>query len=118
VQDGLYKAYTDLRSFQGRSSFSTWLTRIVINAALMKLRRHSRYEMVPLGQDHENDGATFASELMDAGPNPEAIYAQAEMGETLRRALVQLSAKQRIAIQLCELDGISIQEAANALVLV
>src|ERR1700687_2438113 len=41
VQDGLCRAYTGLRSFQGRSSFSTWLTRIVINSALMSRRRKS-----------------------------------------------------------------------------
>ena len=39
VQDGLLKAYLHLDSFQGGSQFSTWLTRIVINAALMALRR-------------------------------------------------------------------------------
>ena len=39
VQESLCKAYTRLRSFEGRSSFSTWLTRIVINSALMARRR-------------------------------------------------------------------------------
>jgi len=42
LQDGLCKAFCRLRSFQGRSSFSTWLTRIVINSALMTIRRRNR----------------------------------------------------------------------------
>jgi RNA polymerase sigma-70 factor (ECF subfamily) len=115
VQDALLSAHNSIGKFQGRSKLSTWLIRIVTNAALMKLRRHSRYEMLPLGQYDANEGATSVSELIDPGPNPEAIYAQTEMGETLRRALAQLPAKQRTAIQLYELDGISIREASNAL---
>jgi hypothetical protein len=42
LQNGLYKAYSRLQSFQGRSAFSTWLTRIVINSVLMA-RRRNRY---------------------------------------------------------------------------
>jgi RNA polymerase sigma factor (sigma-70 family) len=50
LQDGLFKAYTSLRSFQGRSSFSTWLTRIVINSALMTLRRKSGHPEASLDE--------------------------------------------------------------------
>jgi RNA polymerase sigma-70 factor (ECF subfamily) len=115
VQDALLSAHKCIGQIQGRSNLSTWLTRIVTNTALMKSRRHSCYEMLSLGQDSENDGVTFASKLTDARPNPEAIYAKTEMNETLGLALAQLSPKQRTAIQLCELDGISILEVANAL---
>ena len=115
VQDALLSAHKCIGQFQGRSQLSSWLTRIVTNAALMKLRRHARYETFSLDQDHENDGGTIANELMDARPNPEALYAQTEIGEMVRCALAQLSPKQRTAIQLCELDGISVREAAKAL---
>jgi predicted DNA-binding protein (UPF0251 family) len=81
----------------------------------MKLRRCSRHETLSLDQDHENDGTALASEIKDARPNPETMCAQAEMDETLRRALLRLSPTQRSAIQLCELDGFSTREAANAL---
>jgi RNA polymerase sigma-70 factor (ECF subfamily) len=115
VQDALLSAHKYYGQFQGRSKLSTWLTRIVTNAALMKLRRHSRHEMLSLGQDPDNDGAMFVSELTDARPNPETIYAQTERNETLRQALAQLSPKQRNAIQLYELDGVSMAEAASSL---
>src|SRR5882762_6017763 len=115
VQGALLSAHKHTSQFEGRSQLSTWLTRIVTNVALMKLRRCSRHETLSLDQDHENDGAVFASELMDVRPNPETICAQAEMDETLRRALRELSPKQRSAIQMCELDGFSTREAANAL---
>jgi RNA polymerase sigma factor (sigma-70 family) len=115
VQDALLSAYKHIGQFEGRSQLSTWLTTIVSNVALMKLRRYSRYEMLSLDQEHENDGTALASKLKDARPNPENICAQAEMDETLRRALDQLSPKQRSAIQMCELDGFSVREAAHTL---
>src|SRR5271168_5310882 len=60
VQDALLSAYKHIGQFEGRSQLSTWLTTIVSNVALMKLRRYSRYEMLSLDQEHENDGTTFA----------------------------------------------------------
>jgi RNA polymerase sigma-70 factor (ECF subfamily) len=115
VQDALLSAHKCIGQFQGRSKLSTWLTRIVTNTALMKLRRHSRYEIFSLGQDDDNDGMRFANKLIDARPSPETIYAQTETEEILRRALAQLSPKLRSAIQLYELEGLPIQEAAKAL---
>jgi RNA polymerase sigma factor (sigma-70 family) len=115
VQDALLSAYRHIGQFEGRSQLSTWLTTIVSNVALMKLRRYSRHEMLSLDQERENDGTALASKLKDERPNPEKMCAQSEMDETLRRALDQLSPKQRSAIQMCELDGFSLREAANAL---
>jgi RNA polymerase sigma-70 factor, ECF subfamily len=115
VQDALLSAYKHIDQFEGRSQLSTWLTTIVSNVALMKLRRYSRQEMLSLDQDQFSEGAALARELKDARPNPEKICAQAEMDEKLRRALDQLSPKQRSAIQMCDLDGFSVREAAHAL---
>jgi RNA polymerase sigma-70 factor (ECF subfamily) len=115
VQDALLSAYKHIGQFEGRSQLSTWLTTIVTNVSLMKLRRYSRHEMVSLDQNFENDGASLANKLKDEGPNPEKICARAELDEKLRRALEQLSPKQRNAIQMCELDGFSTREAANVL---
>jgi RNA polymerase sigma-70 factor, ECF subfamily len=115
VQDALLAAHKHIGQFEGRSQLSTWLTKIVTNVALMKLRRHSRYETLSLGPDQENDDAALAHELIDAGPNPEAICARMETDETLRRALAQLTPNLRSAIQMRELEGLSTREAANAL---
>jgi len=115
VQGALLSAHKHTSQFEGRSQLSTWLTRIVTNVALMKLRRCSRHETLSLDQDHENEGTALAREIQDARPNPETIYAQAEMDESLRRGLVQLSPKLRRAIQVCELEGFSMQEAASVL---
>jgi RNA polymerase sigma-70 factor (ECF subfamily) len=115
VQDALLSAHKHIDQFEGRSQLSTWLTRIVTNVALMKLRKYSRHETLSLDQTQENEGLTLANQLVDAKPNPEAICAQTEVHETLHEALAQLSPIQRSAIQLCELDGFTTREAANAL---
>jgi RNA polymerase sigma-70 factor (ECF subfamily) len=115
VQDALLSAHKHIGQFEGRSQLSTWLTTIVTNVSLMKLRQWSRHETLSLDQNYENEGSSLASEIQDAGPNPEIFCARAEMDEKLRRALEQLSPKQRMAIQLCDLDGFSRCEAARAL---
>jgi RNA polymerase sigma-70 factor (ECF subfamily) len=115
VQDALLSAHKHIGQFEGRSQLSTWLTTIVSNVALMKLRRDSRHEILSLDQQQESEDTPLANRLKDARPNPEAICSQAQMDETLRSALLRLSPKLRSAIQLCELEGLSIREAASAL---
>ena len=115
VQDALLSAYKHIGQFEGRSQLSTWLTRIVTNAAGMKLRRYSRHETVSLDQNQESEATTLANELIDTRPNPESICAQSEVDATLRQALAQLSPKLRNAIQMRDLDCFSTREAANAL---
>jgi len=115
VQDALLCAYKHIGQFEGRSQLSTWLTSIVTNVALMKLRRYARYEVLPLENNDKGNCTPLASELKDAGPDPEMICAQVEMDEMLRLALEQLSPNQRSAIQMCQLDGFSTREAADAL---
>lgn len=115
VQDALLSAYKHIGNFEGRAQVSTWLTRIVINVAGMKLRSRPRREIVSLDQARGDGETTLASELVDTRPNPESIYAQAEMEEALRTALAHISPKLRVAFQLCEVAGVSTREAAKAL---
>src|ERR1700739_3865276 len=61
VQDALLSACKHIGQFEGRSQLSTWLTTIVSNVALMKLRRYSRHEMLSLDQQQENDGVALAT---------------------------------------------------------
>jgi len=115
VQDALLSAYKHIGQFEGRSQLSTWLTRIVVNTAGMKLRRRPGHETVSLDENQESDGATLAKELIDARANPETTCAQTEMHEALRLALAQLPVKLRSAFELRELTGLTTQEAADAL---
>src|ERR1700749_2690856 len=86
LQDGLLAAYRNLPRFEGRSQFSTWLTRIVINAALM--RRRSKRAHPALSLDDSGEEQMPASErFADEGPSPEEIYAGVELAERLRENL-------------------------------
>ena len=115
VQDALLSAYTHIGQFEGRSQLSSWLTRIVINAAMMKLRSRPRKEVVSLDQAPGDGQTTLADELVDARPNPETICAQTEMEEIVRAALARVSPKLRVAFQLHDMAGLSTRETADTL---
>ena len=75
LQDGLLSAYRKLDTFEGRSQFSTWLTRIVVNAAAMQMRRR-RPEVVNSIDDQPGPGQRpWAHLIPDQRPNPEEICA-------------------------------------------
>lgn len=116
LQEGMLSAYRNLRRFEGRSQFSTWLTRIVINAALMRLRSRRSRPAVSLDERlAEDDEMTFADQFPDAAPNPEQIMARRELEELLRRNLETLSPVLRSAFILREMEGFSTEEAAEEL---
>jgi len=115
LQDGLLCALCHLREFAGRSRFSTWLTSIVTNAALMQLRRSHREVMTSLDQTLDRDDAPLANRIADTRPNPEEICAQQERLQILDRGLQRLSAAHRNAVQVRDVQGMSTKEAAEAL---
>jgi RNA polymerase sigma-70 factor (ECF subfamily) len=113
VQQSFQKAFTHLRKFEGRSAFSSWLTRIAITEALMLLRRRRGLREVLIDALNANEETTTAPEVPDSGPDPEAIYSQREWAEMLSVALNELSPGIRKAIQLRELDERSSEETAR-----
>jgi RNA polymerase sigma-70 factor (ECF subfamily) len=116
MQEGMLSAYRNLRRFEGRSQFSTWLTRIVINAALMRLRSRRARPTVSLDEQlADDDDMTFAEQFPDASPSPEQIVARRELEDLLRRNLATLSPVLRSAFELREMEGLSTEEAAESL---
>jgi RNA polymerase sigma-70 factor, ECF subfamily len=115
VQDGLCSAYTKLRSFQGRSSFSTWLTRIVINSALMSRRRKSARPEASLDEIQNNPQGRFASGIADTRPDPEDICSDSEIHGLVEEEVRRLPASLQEAFQLHEVAGFSIKESIRAL---
>jgi len=116
LQDGMLSAFRNLRRFEGRSQFSTWLTRIVINAALMRLRSRRARPAVSLDERlAEDDEMTFADQFPDSAPNPEQIVARRELEDLLRQNLGTLSPVLRSAFILREMEGFSTEEAAEEL---
>ncbi|HKW34860.1 MAG TPA: sigma-70 family RNA polymerase sigma factor [Candidatus Acidoferrum sp.] len=113
VQQSFQKAFVHLRKFQGKSSFSTWLTSIVINQARMWLRRSRGAREVSINDSDWNEDTGFRPELSDPGPSPEDNYSQRERTEILCTAIKELTLRTRIAIELRELRELSTRETAR-----
>jgi RNA polymerase sigma-70 factor, ECF subfamily len=111
VQQTFQKAFVHLQKFEGKSSLSTWLTRIAINQALMLLRSRRGQHEVPI-DDSSSHEATPALELADASPDPEASYLQTEKTQILSAAMRQLRPGMRKAIELRELGELSNRDTA------
>ncbi|HKE35462.1 MAG TPA: sigma-70 family RNA polymerase sigma factor [Candidatus Acidoferrum sp.] len=115
LQDGLLSAYRNLNRFEGRSQFSTWLTRIVINAALMRRRSAKARPAVSLDEPPREDELPATERFADDGLTPEQVFANTEIREMLSENLDQLSPLLRTAFVLREVQGYSTGEAAKKL---
>src|SRR3984893_3138043 len=113
VQQSFQKAFTHLRKFEGRSAFSTWLTRIAVTEALMFLRRSRGLREVFIDDLNGNEKTTTPLEVPDSSPDPEVSYSQREWVEILSSAINKLPYGTRRAIQLRELDERSSEETAQ-----
>ena len=115
LQEGLLSAYRNLPRFERRSQFSTWLTRIVINAALMRRRSKRSRPAISLDDWISEGQVPLAERFADESPNPEQIYAGTELGERVSKKLAEISPLLRSAFWLREIEGLSAQEAAQVL---
>ena len=113
VQETFQKAFVHLQKFEGKSSFSTWATRIAINQALMSLRRRRALHEVPADDSSGDRGATPGPDLADASPDPEATYLQKEEARIVSAAIRHLRPGMRRAVELRELGELSTRETAG-----
>jgi RNA polymerase sigma-70 factor, ECF subfamily len=112
LQQTFQKAFVHLQKFKGKSSLSTWLTRIAINQALMLLRSRRGLREVLIDDSNGDEEATPTRELADANPDPEASYLQKEKTQILSVAMRQLRPRMRKAIELRELGELSSRDTA------
>ena len=115
LQEGLLSAYRNLPRFERRSQFSTWLTRIVINAALMRRRSKRSRPAVSLDDIVAEGALPLAERFADESPNPEQLYAGTELFERVSKKLGEISPLLRSAFWLREIEGLSAEEAAQVL---
>ncbi len=115
VQDAFLKAYQNLGQFQGNSKFYTWLVRIAVNEALMKLRRRRTDKTVSMDEDVETEEGSMPREVADWGPNPEQLYRQSELGEILKKTIQGLPPVFRTVFVLRDVEGLSTEETAEML---
>ncbi len=114
MQESFLKAYEHLGEFQGNSRFYTWLVRIAVNQALMKLRRR-RPNVVSLDQELDTGEDMMPREVEDWGPSPEERYGQTELSGILGKVIGELDPPFRIVFQLRDIEELSTEETAEAL---
>jgi len=114
LQEGLWKAFRRLPSFQGRSALSTWVTRIVINSALMTLRRRKSHLEYSLDAMMENPPEILALRAADQRPDPEQMCAASQFIEATKNQMLQLSDWERAAFHHFVIKGHSARDSASA----
>jgi RNA polymerase sigma-70 factor, ECF subfamily len=114
MQEAFLKAYEHLQAFEGNSRFYTWLVRIAVNQALMKLRKR-RPNVVSLDEEVNTGEDMVPREVEDWGPSPADRYAQTELSEILSKVIGELDPAFRIVFQLRDIEELSTEETAEAL---
>jgi RNA polymerase sigma-70 factor, ECF subfamily len=111
VQSAYLAAFRNFHMFRGEASFKSWITRIVINQCLMRLRQPSRRLSISL--DHSTPSG-FTAPILDRAPTPEDLVRRAEEGKMVADVTSKLPGLLRDVTR-CSLSGLSIQETAQEL---
>jgi len=119
VQDAVLSAYVHLRNFEGRSAFTTWFTRIVLNAALMILRKRRNSRISSLPDLSMSDEISWTETIPASQPDPEMTCAEGEtfqlidvllgkMSPVLRQSFTMTYYEEMTSREACTLLGVSI----------
>jgi RNA polymerase sigma-70 factor (ECF subfamily) len=115
LQETFLKAYEHLDQFQGNSKFYTWIVRIAVNQALMKLRRKKTSKTVSLDETIDTGEDTVVREIAAWDENPEQRFSREEIGEILDSAIEGLEPPYRSVFVLRDIEELSTEETADAL---
>jgi RNA polymerase sigma-70 factor (ECF subfamily) len=115
AQECFLNAFVHLKDFDGRSQFATWLTRIAINAALMKLRKNRGAREVPMQEPTPSFESAAQREFRDDAPDPEETYRLRERREILTTAILGLRPRTRSVVELHQLQERSLGETSEIL---
>jgi RNA polymerase sigma-70 factor (ECF subfamily) len=111
IQDAYVRAYQHLDQFAGRSTFSTWLTRIAINEALHRLKLRQRNQQITDFDADEDESMN----VMEPSLDPEQRASMLELGQLLEEAVLELPGQYRSVIMLRDVEELSTAETAAAL---
>ncbi|PYT12751.1 MAG: RNA polymerase sigma factor [Acidobacteria bacterium] len=115
LQEAFLKAYEHLDSFHGNSKFYTWIVRIAVNEALMKLRKRRGDRTVPLDEPVDTGEEMVAREIAVWEDNPEQRYSREEIQQILDRAIESLKPDFRTVFILRDIEEMSTEETAETL---
>ena len=115
MQEAFLKAYEHLGNFEGNSRFYTWLVRIAVNQALMKLRKRKTDKTVSMDETIDTGEDTVAREIAAWDENPEQRYGREELNQILSTAVESLAPPYRAVFVLRDIEELSTEETAEAL---
>jgi len=115
VQDAVLSAYVHLRNFEGRSAFTTWFTRIVLNAALMTLRKRTNSRISSLPESSSSGEVPWTERIPTPQPDPEMVCAEGETFQLIDVLLGRMSPVLRQSFTMTYYDELSSREACNLL---
>jgi RNA polymerase sigma-70 factor (ECF subfamily) len=115
VQDSLLRAYMHIDDFQGNSAFSTWLTRILMNSALMINRKNRNARQVSTEDLNRPGEPGLQFQIPDQSPNPEQTFVQRERTRILLGAIRKLRPRMRAVVEVAQLHDLPVKETAKVL---
>jgi len=115
VQDSFLSAFVHLASFDERSRFATWLTRIAINSALGQLRKKRGVREISMDEPSNTEETRPQLELPDRAPDPEENYRHRERQEIVSAAVGRLRPRSRKVVEVHQLGEFSMKETAQIL---
>jgi RNA polymerase sigma-70 factor (ECF subfamily) len=115
LQETFLKAYSHIGGFQGNSKFYTWLVRIAVNEALMKLRKRKSDKTVSLDEGVDTGEEIMVREVAVWDDDPEQRYSQEEIRAILEKAVEGLRPAFRTVFVLRDIEELSTEETANLL---
>lgn len=115
VQDAILSAYLHLRNFEGRAAFTTWFTRIVLNAALMILRKRTRSRIVSVPEPSTGEEIPWIERIPTSEPDPEMVCAEGETLELIDHVLTTMKPMHRQAFTTTYFDELSSAEGSALL---
>jgi len=108
TQDALFSAWKNIRGFRG-DNFRAWLLRITANACRDQLRKLKRRPSIPL------ESLPFEPQAPPSSESPEDYVLRREVGAEIQRGLARLPSEQRLAVILCDIQGLSYEEIAGVM---
>lgn len=115
MQDACLQAIAHFPDFDGRSKFSTWLTRIAINSSLMILRKHRNAKTSSLNDSGDLEASMEIPEVRNPAPDAEERYLQKERATALHNEIEALRPSLKGVIELAQLSECSLRETADSL---
>jgi RNA polymerase sigma-70 factor, ECF subfamily len=117
AHDAVEQALRGSASFRAKSLVSTWLHRVVVNAALMRARRRRRAteRIAANDQSGQGDRPDFVTTLSDSRPTPEARLEEQEERWRLHAAVAELPRPYRDVVRLCVFEELALSDAARSL---